>query len=62
MTAGELADRFSHTWSTTTRHLQRLEAAGLVRVEVAGRERRYTLEADHLRRTTGAFLHVFGYG
>lgn len=60
MTAGELADRFSHTWSTTTRHLQRLQSAGLVRVEVAGRERRYTLDADHLRRTTSTFLGVFG--
>jgi DNA-binding transcriptional ArsR family regulator len=62
MTAGELADRFNHSWSTTTRHLQRLEAAGLVRVERAGRERRYTLDAAHLRRTTAAFLDVFGAG
>ena len=59
MTAGELADRFSHSWSTTTRHLQRLEAAGLVTVEKAGRERRYTLEVDHLRRATALFLDVF---
>jgi DNA-binding transcriptional ArsR family regulator len=62
MTAGELAERFSHSWSTTTRHLQRLEAAGLVRVERAGRERRYTLDADHLLRTTAVFLDVFGPG
>jgi DNA-binding transcriptional ArsR family regulator len=60
MTAGELADRFSHSWSTTTRHLQRLEAAGLVRVEKAGRERRYRLDSGHLRRTTSTFLRVFG--
>jgi DNA-binding transcriptional ArsR family regulator len=59
MTAGELADRFSHSWSTTTRHLQRLEAAGLVHVEKAGRERRYTLDSRHLRRTTSTFLRVF---
>jgi DNA-binding transcriptional ArsR family regulator len=62
MTAGELAERFSHSWSTTTRHLQRLEAAGLVRVERAGRERRYALDADHLLRTTAVFLDVFGPG
>jgi DNA-binding transcriptional ArsR family regulator len=62
MTAGELAERFSHSWSTTTRHLQRLEAAGLVRVERAGRERRYTLDAVHLRATTATFLDVFGAG
>lgn len=59
MTAGELAERFSHSWSTTTRHLQRLEAAGLVRVEKAGRERRYTLDAERLRRTTSMFLQAF---
>lgn len=59
ITAGELDDRFSHTWSTTTRHLQQLERAGLVRVEKVGRERRYTLDADHLLRTTSTFLDVF---
>jgi DNA-binding transcriptional ArsR family regulator len=62
MTAGELADRFSHSWSTTTRHLRRLQAAGLVHVAKAGRERCYTLDPDHLRRTTSTFLRVFGDG
>ena len=61
MTAGELAERFRHTWSTTTRHLQRLEAAGLVHVEKVGRERRYTLDADHLLRTTAIYLHAFDH-
>ena len=59
MTAGELADRFSHSWSTTTRHLQRLVSAGLVHVERSGRERRYTLDATHLRTVTSRFLLVF---
>jgi DNA-binding transcriptional ArsR family regulator len=59
MTAGELAQRFSHTWSTTTRHLQRLERAGLVHVERVGRERRYSLDVPRLRGTTATFLHVF---
>ena len=59
MTAGELADRFSHSWSTTTRHVQRLEAAGLLTVEKQGRERRYTLASDHLRTVTARFLDVF---
>lgn len=59
MTAGELAKRFSHTWSTTTRHLQRLEAAGLVTVEKAGRERLYTIDLGRLRRTTSLFLDAF---
>jgi DNA-binding transcriptional ArsR family regulator len=59
MTAGELADRFSHSWSTTTRHLQRLEAAGLVHVEKRGRERRYTLDSEHLHTVTSRYLDVF---
>jgi DNA-binding transcriptional ArsR family regulator len=59
MTAGELAQRFSHSWSTTTRHLQRLESAGLVVVEKAGRERRYSLDADRLGAVTATFLDVF---
>ena len=59
MTAGELAERFSHTWSTTTRHLQRLQSAGLVTVEKVGRERRYRLDATRLRATTSTFLDVF---
>ncbi|HMK11145.1 MAG TPA: metalloregulator ArsR/SmtB family transcription factor [Acidimicrobiales bacterium] len=59
MTAGELADRFSHSWSTTTRHLQRLVAAELVSVEKQGRERLYTLQARHLRTVTARFLDVF---
>jgi hypothetical protein len=28
-------------------------------VEKAGRERRYTLDSEHLRRTTSTFLRVF---
>ena len=30
MTAGEIAAMFAHAWQTTTRHLQVLEAAGLL--------------------------------
>jgi len=30
MTAGEIAAIFAHAWQTTTRHLQVLEAAGLL--------------------------------
>jgi DNA-binding transcriptional ArsR family regulator len=59
MTAGQLAERFSHSWSTTTRHLQRLEAAGLVKVEKVGRERRYTLDVERLTGTTAIFLELF---
>lgn len=59
MTAGELAERFSHSWSTTTRHLQKLEGAGLVTVQVAGRERRYSLELAKLTDVVSLFLAAF---
>ena len=60
MTAGEIADRFACSWPTTTRHLKRLEASGLVRVEQEGRERRYRLDRDTLRRVAGGWLGHFG--
>lgn len=43
MTAGEIADRFKHSWPTTTRHLGVLERAGVVEVCKRGRLRFYTL-------------------
>ena len=48
MTAGEIADRFSCTWPTTSRHLRKLETAGLVEVERAGREWMYRLNRRRL--------------
>ena len=47
-TAGEIAARFEHAWATTTRHLQVLEQAGLLRHEREGRMRRYLLDRDRL--------------
>jgi DNA-binding transcriptional ArsR family regulator len=47
MTAGEIAAMFEHAWPTTTRHLQVLEAAGLLRHERRGRTRVYRI--DRLR-------------
>jgi DNA-binding transcriptional ArsR family regulator len=41
MTSGQIAERFSTAWSTTTRHLAVLLEAGLVSVERRGRERVY---------------------
>ena len=58
MTAGEIAERFSCTWPTTSRHLRVLEEAGLVGVERRGRERVYRLAGerlDVLRRWLGWF-------
>ena len=48
MTSGEIADRFSCTWATTSRHLRKLESAGLVTVERLGREWTYKLNRDRL--------------
>jgi DNA-binding transcriptional ArsR family regulator len=48
MTAGEIAAIFAHAWQTTTRHLQVLEAAGLLRHERQGRMRIYRIERKHL--------------
>jgi DNA-binding transcriptional ArsR family regulator len=48
MTAGEIARVFEHAWQTTTRHLQVLEAAGLLAHERRGRERIYRLQRKRL--------------
>ena len=48
MTAGEIADRFKHSWPTTTRHLRVLKEAGLVEVGKRGRQRIYMLRPEHL--------------
>src|SRR3954462_14249157 len=62
MTAGEIAQRFSHSWPTTTRHLRVLENAGLVRVEKNGRERTYCLETKLLMLITRKWLRWFEEG
>ncbi|MFO0982708.1 MAG: helix-turn-helix domain-containing protein [Planctomycetota bacterium] len=48
MAAGEIAKVFSHAWQTTTRHLQVLEAAGLLTHAKQGRMRIYQLERKRL--------------
>src|SRR5437016_6730070 len=48
MTAGQIASMFEHAWQTTTRHLQVLEAAGLISHERKGRQRIYRLERKRL--------------
>ena len=47
-TAGYVAARFKHAWPTTTRHLQTLEAAGLLAHERRGRERVYRFVPERL--------------
>jgi DNA-binding transcriptional ArsR family regulator len=48
MTSGEIADRFSCAWPTTSRHLRKLEDSGLVTVERSGREWMYYLNRERL--------------
>src|SRR4026209_429088 len=48
MGAGDIAALFKHAWPTTTRHLQVLEAAGLIRHERRGRERIYSIDPKRL--------------
>jgi DNA-binding transcriptional ArsR family regulator len=48
MSAGDIAAMFSHAWPTTTRHLQVLEAAGLVVVDQQGRARIYRIDKQTL--------------
>ena len=62
MTAGEIAGRFECTWPTTTRHLQKLERAGLVVVEPQGRERVYRLNDARLRGVVMAWIQNFARG
>ena len=48
MTAGEIDERFQHTWPTTSRHLRVLEQAGLLVHEKQGRTRTYRVNAEKL--------------
>ncbi len=50
MSAGEIADRFKHSWPTTTRHLGVLEQAGMVSTFKRGRHRMYQLRRRLLLR------------
>ena len=59
MTAGEIAAVFEHAWQTTTRHLQVLERAGLLRAEKRGRMRVYHIELRRLRLVMDWLAHFF---
>jgi len=59
MTSGAIASRFECAWPTTTRHLHVLEDAGLVRVELQGRERIYKLDVERLTSVAGEWIHAF---
>ena len=48
MTAGEIDERFQHTWPTTSRHLRVLERAGLLVHEKRGRTRIFRVNTEKL--------------
>jgi DNA-binding transcriptional ArsR family regulator len=60
MTAGEIAAMFAHAWQTTTRHLQVLEAAGLLSHERQGRMRIYRIERKRLMLVSDWLAHFQG--
>ncbi len=59
MTSGAIAARFDCSWPTTSQHLRVLEQAGLVTVELRGREHVYRLEPARLHSVAGAWLDRF---
>jgi DNA-binding transcriptional ArsR family regulator len=59
MTSGAIASWFDSSWPTTTRHLRVLEDAGLVEVELRGRERVYKLEPARLHAIATTWLTRF---
>lgn len=54
--SGYLAQRFPHSWPTTTRHLRVLEKAGLVEVRREGRGSHYRINREYLERVVGGWL------
>lgn len=48
MGSGDIANRFQHSWPTTTRHLRVLEEAALVTQEKQGRTRIYRVNREAL--------------
>jgi len=59
MTSGAIAARFEHSWPTISEHLRVLQQAGLVSIELRGREHIYRLQADRLLAVTRGWLGHF---
>jgi DNA-binding transcriptional ArsR family regulator len=60
MTSGDIAARFEHSWPTISQHLRVLQQAGLVTVELRGREHLCRLETRRLLTVTQGWLSHFG--
>ena len=59
LTAGEIAERFSMTKPSISKHLNILESAGLVSREKRGQHVHYSLSKDNLVTTVHNFLATF---
>lgn len=59
MTSGAITAWFEHSWPTTSRHLLVLQQAGLVTIELRGRERVYRVATDRLLAVTRSWLSHF---
>ena len=64
MSSKDVAERFSTTWATVSRHLKTLEAAGLVCVvdSADGRERLYQLDTGRIVDVIGSWVGRFEDG
>ena len=62
MTSGDIAGRFDCSWPTTSQHLRVLEQAGLVTIELRGREHIYRLRTARLHAVAGGWLARFTGG
>jgi DNA-binding transcriptional ArsR family regulator len=60
MTSGAIAARFEHSWPTTSAHLRVLQQAGLVTIELRGREHVYRLQTERLLTVARSWLGHFG--
>jgi DNA-binding transcriptional ArsR family regulator len=64
LSAGEIAERFSISRPAVSRHLRVLRESGLVRAELVGRQRLYTLDAERFTELAGwlaQFLEPSGW-
>jgi DNA-binding transcriptional ArsR family regulator len=59
MTSGAIAARFDCSWPTTSQHLNVLQRAGLVNVELRGREHLYRLDTNNLHDVARGWLDRF---
>ena len=59
MTSGAIAARFDCSWPTTSQHLRVLQQAGLVTIELRGRERAYRLDTERLHSVAKGWLDRF---